>query len=259
MNIVHLGSFGQPQESPVSGLSDALAKGFAIGEQRRSTQLEQAKLDAAEKQNAFDNAQKLRQLAQKDAEDKLAEEKQHLEMSSKMVDQVSAKAFSMDPDYVNGLTDKPNTMLAVFEQSDQYKELAKVAKKYGVEGAVNDNGTINYKSSKELNETRMDAFKTSYIQKKRSGQPTTPDEDIGYEFASVDPGLRAQIGALVSKDLRFRQAQIAGDDKTMGDIVASYITMFKRTGNTFSGALGQSTGVNPADRLEILNKKDTTS
>jgi hypothetical protein len=247
-SVVHLGSFGDQRPSDLSGLSDAIAKGAELGTRVSTIRAKQA-ADAA------DAAAKQRQYELEKAKSDLDKEKTHLEMSDKLLNQVSELAFKADPSYVNGQSTTKNMNLQNFEQTPNYQQYRKLLKKYGAEGSLNEDGTIQYKSSKEYGDAWIPTFKAAYLAKHQAGLPTTPAEDTTFNLANADPGLRAQIGKLLEGDPRFMQAQADKNDTEMANLVESYLGMFSRTGNVYTKGLSGGASTNSNDPNDPLGLK----
>lgn len=260
MNVVNLGSYGQPQESPLSGLSDALAQGFQVGAQRQANALREQELAQKNKQDAASNRLErskyrleLAKYQTQNTKDTLDNEKKALDMAEHTVNLASARAFSLDPDYVNGLTPTPNTNLAMFEQTDTYKNATKLVKKYGAEGFLDEQGKIIYKTEANFAEQKMENFKAAFQQKRQQGLPITQEEGIYFEYASLDPALRGQVAKLVEDDELFLQAQETGNDKAMAERIDAYMQMFKRKTSPLASGLAPQGATDNNDRLGLRN------
>jgi len=124
MSITNLGQFGQPQASPVSGLSEAIARGSEAGVNQRRTDIMQQGADTASRE-----AGTRAKSAESDAQYKQDSLKVQLAESIRKGSEKDREyAYKLLQDTSMALTDKKPGELKMFWDSEQGKSIGTVVK-----------------------------------------------------------------------------------------------------------------------------------
>jgi len=194
----------------MSGISER--RNARANEQNANTQaLEQQSLAASRPQEL---EAKRASLSLELAKMTQAQEKEHWDNGYKLLTDMSIKAGSLDP-----------SMKKIWEQSDGYKEITKVVKKYLGPEFVNSDGTVNYIGKQTIAEDQLKQIEgqlTQRIQAVGLEGLTQQEKDLVKYFKNPGTEAIAKVYSAIQEDERFLTAQEAGDTAGMARIVQEY-------------------------------------
>lgn len=200
MAVINLGA-AQRRESPLSGLSEGLARGMQIGETARSNRAREKLEESA--------------LSSKLADQTLRKREQDLENVRKTHEQFSMVWSGMDAQEQ-----------AIFKTSDQYKEIAKMLKSFNslVPGLVKDNGEIVASRPKDRFTRKLDEQVAKSKLRIAEGQGTAKDVEL-IKMTSSDKDLLADALADTTKRLKGAEAR---DPNALIQGVKNFFNKFRR-------------------------------
>jgi len=235
MSVKHLGQFGPPRPSDLSGLSESIASGIQTGENSKRTKILQQQADT-QTQEAGTRTQLLKsQLMKAERE----EEDRQRKMALETVERLSIR-----------LSDKSKAEEDLLLDTPPFKDLAKdLIKTYLPEAYDEKTQRIILTDMKWIPKTREEqlAFKESIenvTQKARAGQPLSSTDLVTRERSIIISKMSGMIS------LEESEKQLADIHKQMDALEAR-----GKSDNNFTGGLGEmrpSSRLNPSNASGIL-------
>ena len=191
-NVVNLGSPGDPRESPLSGMSDALMKGLEYRETVRSNKSREDITRQAGKTEAGNLEVRRTEAEMEKSRLSAALAKQSFDEAQANIENVRSthEKFSMM------WNDMDPQKQQFFKSTDQYKELQKFFKSLNnlVPGLVDDKGDITTNANKDIYETQIKKLEAQNAQVLASGgQLSEGQQQFQDMIDKVEPKILATV------------------------------------------------------------------